>query len=167
MICLEAGAFGLAGGAELPDERLSACGVFGPDGAVAGVMRRLRAAGGVTHPDQRPVAGGGAGQLEAECPGGVGEPAVVRRAEVEDLGAFGQQIEHIAVVALDLRRRGRRGGELLVDAGEELGQAAGARPGGQNALLVVSELLQDELEIALALVLVDLGQQRAPPGRDA
>jgi hypothetical protein len=78
---------------------------------------------------------------------------------VQDLGAFGEQVEDVAIVVLDLRRgRGRRG-DLGVDAGEELGEAAGAGAGGQDALLVVAELGEDQVEVAIGLVLVDLVQQ--------
>ena len=48
---------------------------------------------------------------------------------------------------------------------------AGAGAGGQDALLVVAELGQHELEVAVGLVLVDLGEQlglsAARPGRIA
>ncbi|WP_326770641.1 hypothetical protein OG978_43705 (plasmid) [Streptomyces sp. NBC_01591] len=49
----------------------------------------------------------------------------------------GQQVEHIAVTALGLRRRRCHRFELRVDAGEEFGQAPGSRPGWEDALLVV------------------------------
>src|SRR5664279_6258799 len=52
-------------------------GVLGPDRAVLGVVGGLRAAGRVTHPDQRLVGIGGVGEFEAERLAGVGEPAVV------------------------------------------------------------------------------------------
>ncbi|MFF5020184.1 hypothetical protein, partial [Streptomyces sp. NPDC001165] len=78
---------------------------------------------------------------------------------MEDLGAFGQQVEHVAVTVLGLRRRCGCRGELLVDAGEELGETAGAGTGRQDALLVVAELGQNQFEIALLFVVVDLGQQ--------
>lgn len=81
---------------------------------------------------------GGAGQLEAECAGRVGEPALVCRSKVEHLGALGQQVEHVAVAALRLRGCGLAG--LAVYAGEEVGEAAGAGSGWQDALLVVPEL---------------------------
>ena len=78
---------------------------------------------------------------------------------MQDAGALGQQVEDVAVVALGLRRcRGGCAG-AGVDAGEELGEAPGAGAGGQDALLVVAELGQDQAEVAVALVLVDLGQQ--------
>ena len=78
---------------------------------------------------------------------------------MQDAGALGQQVEDVTVVALGLRR-GRGGcAGAGVDAGEELGEAPGAGAGGQDALLVVAELGQDQAEVAVALVLVDLGQQ--------
>jgi hypothetical protein len=49
--------------------------------------------------------------------------------------------------------------QVGVDAGEEFGQAAGARPGGQDVPLVIAELGQHEFEVAVGFVLVDLGQQ--------
>ncbi|MFD9220722.1 hypothetical protein ACFWDI_12085 [Streptomyces sp. NPDC060064] len=133
-----------------------AVGVLGPDRPVAGVMGGLRATGGVTHPDQGTVGCRGAGQLEAECPGRVGEPAVVRGPEVKDLGAFGQQVEDVTVTALRLgcRRRCCCRVELLVDAGEELGQVPGTRAGREDALLVVAELFQDQVEVPVAFVLL-------------
>ena len=103
--------------------------------------------------------GRGAGQLETERAGGVGEPAVVRGAQVQHLGAFGQQVEDVTLVALDLRRRSRFGVQFGVDAGEELGEAARTGSGGQDALLVVAELGEDEFEVAVGLVLVDLSKQ--------
>ncbi|MEU2754167.1 hypothetical protein [Streptomyces albidoflavus] len=42
---------------------------------------------------------------------------------------------------------------------EELGQAAGSGARWEDALLVVSELGEDEVEVAVALVLVDLGEK--------
>ncbi|MFF4754982.1 hypothetical protein ACWD5R_33215 [Streptomyces sp. NPDC002514] len=59
--------------------------------------------------------------------------------------------------------------ELAVDAGEEVGEAAGAGAGGQDALLVVSEFGQHQVQIALLFMVVDLGQQfgLGPPGREA
>ena len=69
-------------------------GVFGPDRPVAGVVGGLRAARRVAHPDQGPVGGRGAGELQAERLAGVGEPAVVATPEVQGAGAFGQQVEH-------------------------------------------------------------------------
>ncbi|MCX4906463.1 hypothetical protein [Streptomyces sp. NBC_00878] len=156
---MESGAFGLAGGAELAEEGVGAFGVLGPDEAVAGVMGGLRAAGGVTHPDERAVGGGGAGEFEAERAGRVGEPAVVRGTEMEGLGPLGQQVEHVAVTALGLRRRRCHRFELGVDAGEEFGQSPGSWPGWEDALLVVAELFQNQVEVAVAFQLVDLGQQ--------
>ena len=78
---------------------------------------------------------------------------------MQDAGASGQQVEDVAVVVLGPRRC--RGGcaEVSVDAGEELGEVPGTGAGGQDALLVVAELSQDQAEVAVALVLVDLGQQ--------
>ena len=114
---------------------------------------------GVTHADHRAVRGRGAGEFQAERAGGVGEPAVVRGAEVQRLGAFGQQVEDVAVVALDLRCRSRFGVQVGVDGGEEVGKAAGAGAGGQDALLIVAELGPEQVEFAVLLVFVDLGQQ--------
>ena len=159
VVGLQAGAFGGAGLAELAEEGLGAFGVLGPDGPVVLVVGGLRAACGVTHADHRSVRGRGAGEFQAERAGGVGEPAVVRGAEVQRLRAFGQQVEDVAVVALDLRCRSRFGVQVGVDGGEEVGQAAGAGAGGQDALLIVAELGQHELEFVVGLVLVDFGQQ--------
>ena len=159
VVAAQAGALGRAGLAELADEGLCPLSVLGPDRAVALVVGGLRAAGRVAHSDERAVGRGGAGELEAECAGWVGEPAVVRRPQVQDAGALGQQVEDVTVVVLGLRRC--RGGcaEAGVDAGEELGEAPGSGAGGQDALLVVAELGQDQAEVAVAFVLVDLGQQ--------
>ena len=124
---LQAGLFGLPGPAELAEERLGLLGVLGPDGPVAGVVGGLRAAGGVTHADEGLVGGRVAGEPEAEGPGRVGEPAVVRGAEVQDAGALGEQAEDLPVAALDLRRGGLGGIELGVDVGEEVSSARGRR----------------------------------------
>jgi hypothetical protein len=78
---------------------------------------------------------------------------------MEGPGPFGQQVEHIAVTALSLRRRRCHRFELCVDTGEEFGQAPGSWAGWEDALLVVAELGQDQVEVAVALQLVDLGQQ--------
>jgi hypothetical protein len=78
---------------------------------------------------------------------------------VQDAGAFGEEAEDLPVAALDLRRGAVGGVEFGVDVGEELGQFAGAGPGGQDALLVVAELFPDQVEVAFALVLVDLGEE--------
>jgi hypothetical protein len=103
--------------------------------------------------------GRSSGELEAERPGRVGEPAVVRGAEVQGPGALGDEVEDIAVASLGLGRSGIGGGELAVDVGEELGEFACAGAGGHDALLVVAELGPDQVEVALGLVLVDLGEQ--------
>jgi hypothetical protein len=68
-----------------------------------------------------------------------------------------QQVEHVTVTALRLGCHCRV--ELPVDAGEELGKAPRTGAGREDALLVVPELVQHELDVALALVLVDLGKQ--------
>lgn len=157
---------GLAGGAEGAEEGRGLLGVLGPDRTVAGVVGSLRAAGRVAHPRQRLGRGRGAGQLEAQRSGGVAEPAVVGDPKVQGVGALAQQVENLAVAALDLRRvagGGRRRAsraERGVHAGEELDEFAGAGPGGQDALLVVAELSEGQLQVALPLVPVDLvGQQ--------
>ena len=67
----------LAGRAEIAEEGLRLAAVLGPDGPVAGVVGGLRAAGGVAHSGERPVGGGGPGELEAKCPGRVGEPVAL------------------------------------------------------------------------------------------
>ena len=51
------------------------------------------------------------------------------------------------------------GGESGVDVGEKLGQLACPGPGGHDALLVVPELRPGQVEVAVGLVLVDLGQE--------
>jgi hypothetical protein len=159
VVGLQACMFGLAGGAEAAEEGLGLLGVFGPDGPVAGVVGGLRSAGRVTHAGQGPVGVRGAGEFQTERSGRVGEPAVVRRPEVQGVGAFGQQVEHVAVAGLRFGGCGVGGGELAVDVGEELGQFMGARPGGHDSLLVVAELGPDQVQVAFALVLVDLRQQ--------
>lgn len=58
--------------------------------------------------------------------------------------------------ALGLRGRGRDCVELGVDAGEERGEFAYSGAGGEAALLVVAELVQDELEVAVAFVIISL-----------
>ena len=121
------------------------------------MVSRLGAAGGVAHSGEGLVGGGGSGELEAEGAGGVGEPAVVRGAEVQGAGAPGQEAEDLAVAALDPGCPRIFGCGLPVDAGEELGKLAGAWPGGHDALLVVAELGPDQLKVAVGLVLVDLG----------
>ncbi len=103
VVGMEAGALGFAGGADLAEEGLGALGVLGPDRPVAGMVGGLRASCRVAYSDQRLIRVGGAGQLEAEGAGRVGELAVVRRAEVEHLGALGQQVEHVPVAALRFR----------------------------------------------------------------
>ena len=145
VVGLQAGSFGLACGAEAAQEGLGLCGVLGPDRPVAGVVGGLRAARGVTHAGQGPVGVRGAGELQTERPGRVGEPAVVGRAQVQCLGAFGDQVEYFPVTALGLRRFGLAAGEFAVDVGEELGQLAGSWTGGQDPLLVVAELGPDQL----------------------
>jgi len=52
MLALQSGLFGFAGGTQLAEEGLGPGGVVGPDGSMAGVVGGLRAARGVTHPDQ-------------------------------------------------------------------------------------------------------------------
>ena len=146
-------------GPRLPRKVLAWLGVLGPDGPVAGVVGGVRAAGRVAHPGQWPVGVRGAGEFQAERAGRVGEPAVVRGAEVQRLGALGEQVEHFTVAALGLRRRSAGERELAVDVGEELGEFAGTWSGGHDALLVVAELGPDQLQVAVGLVLVDLGQQ--------
>ena len=98
VVGLQPGAFGGAGVAEAAEEGLGPFGVLGPDGPVVLVVGGLRAARRVTHAGQWPVGGRGAGEFEAERPGGIGEPAVVRGAQVQGAGAFGQQVEDVAVV---------------------------------------------------------------------
>ena len=78
---------------------------------------------------------------------------------MQRLRAFGQQVEDVAVVALDLRRRSRIGVQFGVDGGEEFGQTASAGAGGQNALLIVAELSEHELEFMVGLELVHFAQQ--------
>src|SRR6202011_3495309 len=79
VIGLQAGLFGLAGGAEADQERLGGGGPVGPDGAVAGVVGGLGAAGRVAHAGQWLVGVGCAGQFEAQRPRGGAEPAAGRR----------------------------------------------------------------------------------------
>ena len=78
---------------EVTEERLGLVGVLGPDRPVAGVVGGLRAAGRITHPGERLAGVGGSGEFQAQGPGGIGEPAVVRGAQVEGAGAFGEQVE--------------------------------------------------------------------------
>src|SRR5215472_15848897 len=96
---MQACSFGFLGPAELAEECLGVLGVLFPDGTVAGMVRGLRSAGRVAHSDERLVAGLVAGELEAECPRRVGEPAVVRGAEVQHAGALGQEAADLPVAA--------------------------------------------------------------------
>src|SRR2546430_4468141 len=57
-----------------------------PDLPVAGMVGGLRAARRVAHSHQGLIGVGGAGDLEAECLGGIGEPAVVTDADVQRAG---------------------------------------------------------------------------------
>src|SRR5207344_2857947 len=100
-------------------ERLRVLGVLGPDGPVAGVVGGLRAAGRVAHSDKGLIAGLVAGEPEAKCPGRVGEPAVVRGAEVQHAGALGEEAADLPVAALYFRCGGLCRIEPGVDAGEE------------------------------------------------
>jgi hypothetical protein len=78
---------------------------------------------------------------------------------VQSPGSLGHEVEHVAVAGLYFGCPGIACGELAVDVGEELGQFAGAGPGGHDALLVVAELGPDQFQVAFGLVLVDLGEQ--------
>jgi hypothetical protein len=49
--------------------------------------------------------------------------------------------------------------EFGVDGGKECGQLACSWPGGHDAVLVVAELGPDQVQVAVGLMLVDLGQQ--------
>src|SRR6266542_590689 len=72
--------------------------------------------------------------------------------------ALGQQVEHVPAGALDFSsRRGVAGVELAVDAREELDELAGAGASGQDAVLVVAELGEDQVQVALLFVFADLG----------
>ena len=135
------------------------CRVIGPDVAVAGVVGGLRAAGGVTQPGQRLVRVRGSGEPQAQRFGRVGEPAVVRGREVQGTGSFGQQVEDLAVAAHHGRAGGGRSGEAGVDAGEEVQQFPCAGAGWADALLVVAECLQGQVEVALLFVFADFGEQ--------
>ena len=98
---LEAGPLGCPGPAERADERGGAGDGVRPDGPVAGMVGGLRAAGRVAHSGQRLAGGGGSGHLQAERPGRVGEPAVVRRGEVQYLGALAEQVQDVLVAGDD------------------------------------------------------------------
>src|SRR6266542_4132476 len=158
VVGLQAGFLGLAGGAEAAEEPLGRGGLSGPDVAVAGVVGGLGAAGRITEACEWLTGVWGAGEFEAQRTGGVGEPAVVRDAQVQGSRALGQQVEHVPAGALDFRsRRGVAGVELAVDAGEELDELAGAGASGQDAVLVVAELGEDQVQVALLFVFADLG----------
>src|ERR1700722_18659254 len=74
----------------------------------------LAGSGGGTHAHEGLVSGWGSGELEAERPGRVGEPAVVRGAEVQRPGALGHEVEGVPFAGLGLGRSGIAGGELAV-----------------------------------------------------
>ncbi len=80
---------------------------------------------------------------------------------MEDLGAFAEQVEDVLVAGDDVG--GGRGvaGQVPVDGGEELGQFPGSGAGGHDAVLVVAELCEDDLQVAAGLVLGDLGEEFA------
>src|SRR5271166_1249327 len=79
------------GNAGVAEKDLGRRGAAGPGLAVLGVEGGLRAAGCVAHSCQRLVGGWRAGELEAERFGRIGEPAVVRRLDVQGGGALFQQ----------------------------------------------------------------------------
>ena len=78
---------------------------------------------------------------------------------MQGAGAFGEQVEDFAVAAQDRGVSWPGGGELGIDGGEEFQQVPGAGSGGVDALLVVAECLQGQLEVALLFVVADFGQQ--------
>jgi hypothetical protein len=105
----------------------------------------LRASRRVAHSGGRGLGGLGAGEFEAQRLGRVGEPAVVRDAQVEHSSALGEQVVHLLVAVQDGGRGGGLGLELAVDGAEERDQVAGARSGGHRALLVLAEPGEHEL----------------------
>ena len=136
--------------------------MFAPDGPMNVVMGCLWASCRVTHPDQRTVRGRGAGELQTQRSARVGEPAVVRGAQVQGPGAFGQQVEHVTVGVLDSHRAVFAVAcrtEVPVDVGEEVDKIPGAGSGGHDALLVVAEFGPEQVEVALLLLFADLGEQ--------
>ena len=115
---VQAGMFGFAGPADLAEEHGVVFGGLGPRRPVAGVVGGLRAARGVAHPDQGLAGAGGAREFQAQCPGGVGEPAVVRQAQVQRSGALAEQVEHPLVAGEHVRRGASVIGEVTVDGGK-------------------------------------------------
>ena len=106
MLALQSGLFGFAGGTQLAEEGLGPGGVVSPDGSMARVVGGLRTAGRITHARQRPVGVRCSGEFQTQRSGRIGEPAEVRCAQMQRLGAFRQKVEDFSVVALHSRRPG-------------------------------------------------------------
>jgi hypothetical protein len=127
---LEAGSLGGPGAAERADEGGGAGDGVCPDGPVAGVMGGLRAACRVAHSSQGLVGGGGSGHLQAERAGGVGEPAVVRRGEVQYPGALAEQVEDVLVAGDDARGGRVVSGQVCVDVAKNPVSSRAPGPAG-------------------------------------
>src|SRR2546430_9048022 len=100
-----------------------------PDLPVAGMVGGLRAARRVAHSHQGLIGVGGAGDLEAECLGGIGEPAVVTDADVQRAG-LGLQDTFDPSVVDDGDRPGVVAVQGVVHGRERGGEFTGALSGG-------------------------------------
>jgi hypothetical protein len=79
-------------------------------------------------PGQWLVRGRSSGQFQAERLGGVTEPAVVRGGQVQNVGAFAEEVSHVLVAGHDVG--GLCGGTgQVVDGGEELDELTRAGSG--------------------------------------
>jgi hypothetical protein len=89
---------------------------------------------------------------------------VVRGGEVQHLGTLAEQVQDVLVAGDDAGGGRLVAGQVLVDAGEELGELAGPGSGGHDAALVAAVLGEHDLQVPVGLILGDLSQESGGRG---